>query len=135
MPLEALEATGVLLAAGDSATARQVAADRERQLQNRELEGRQKLWRWLIVAAVVVLIVETLLELEGRFGAVTAETQPYRGYWQQEGKTYRDELIRVFVDVDDSPVNHDFFVSFKEILKQRFQQIEIWMTTYLIQVI
>jgi hypothetical protein len=32
-----------------------------RQLHNAELEGRQKLWRWLIVAAVVVLIVETWL--------------------------------------------------------------------------
>ncbi len=37
--------------------------DREhlRQLQNLELENRQKLWRWLIVAAVGVLIVETWL--------------------------------------------------------------------------
>lgn len=61
LPLEALEAAGILLAAGDSATSRQVAAERERQLQNRELEGRQKLWRWLIVAAVVILLVETLL--------------------------------------------------------------------------
>ena len=37
--------------------------DREqlRQLQNIELEGRQKFWRWLVLAAVGVLIVETLL--------------------------------------------------------------------------
>lgn len=67
LPLEALEAAGVLLAASDSATAIQAAADRERQLQNRELEGRQKLWRWLIVAAVVILLVETLLA--GRLAA------------------------------------------------------------------
>ena len=35
--------------------------DREqlRQLQNAELEGRQKLWRWLILAAIGMLIVET----------------------------------------------------------------------------
>jgi hypothetical protein len=32
-----------------------------RQMQNMELEGRQKLWRWLILAAIGVLIVETWL--------------------------------------------------------------------------
>jgi hypothetical protein len=32
-----------------------------RQMQNAELEGRQKLWRWLIVTAIVVLIAETWL--------------------------------------------------------------------------
>src|SRR6185312_1106032 len=35
--------------------------DREqlRQLHNAELEGRQKLWRWLILATIGILIVET----------------------------------------------------------------------------
>ena len=32
-----------------------------RQMYNAELENRQKLWRWLILAAIGVLIVETLL--------------------------------------------------------------------------
>ncbi len=42
--------------------------DREqlRQLQNAELEGRQKLWRWLILTAVGILIVETGLAGRGR---------------------------------------------------------------------
>jgi hypothetical protein len=37
--------------------------DREllRQMRNAELESRQKLWRWLILAAIGVLIAETLL--------------------------------------------------------------------------
>src|SRR5207249_11836288 len=37
--------------------------DREqlRQMHNAELEGRQKLWRWLILAAIGVLIAETWL--------------------------------------------------------------------------
>ena len=30
-------------------------------MYNAELENRQKLWRWLILAAIVVLIVETVL--------------------------------------------------------------------------
>jgi hypothetical protein len=32
---------------------------RLRQLHDTELEGRQKLWRWLLVAALAVLGVET----------------------------------------------------------------------------
>jgi hypothetical protein len=41
----------------------QMRVDREqlRQMHNAELEGRQKLWRWLILAAIGVLIVETWL--------------------------------------------------------------------------
>jgi hypothetical protein len=39
------------------------AAEREhlRQLHNAELEGRQKLWRWVILAAIGVLVLETLV--------------------------------------------------------------------------
>ena len=58
---ELLEAAGVKLARDESQASDTGAADRERQLQNRELERQQKLWRWLIVAAVLVLVVETLL--------------------------------------------------------------------------
>jgi hypothetical protein len=35
--------------------------ERERQLRDIELESRQKLWQWLIVAAIVVLGVETMV--------------------------------------------------------------------------
>jgi hypothetical protein len=43
--------------------------------------------------------------------------------------------VRVFVDVADTADNREFFVGFKEQLKSRFRQIDIWMTTYLIEVI
>jgi hypothetical protein len=81
------------------------------------------------------LIVETLLELEQRFGAVSCETQTIRGTWEHEGETYRDELTRVFVDVTDVPANRDFFVQLKERLRSRFRQIDIWMTTYPVEVV
>ena len=47
------------------------------------------------------LVAETLLELERRFGAVSSETQTIRGLWRHEGESYRDDLIRVFLDVAD----------------------------------
>ena len=81
------------------------------------------------------VVADTLIELEERFGAVSCETQTIRGRWRFEGQSYRDDLIRVFVDVDDVPDHREFFVAFKEQLKARFQQLDIWMTTYLIEVL
>jgi hypothetical protein len=80
-------------------------------------------------------ITETLLELEGRFGAVSCETQTIRGQWRHEGESYRDDLLRAFVDVADDPAHREFFLEFKERMKTRFEQIDLWMTTYLIEVL
>ena len=41
--------------------------------------------------------------------------------------------MRVFVDVADLPENRQFFLQLKDRLKERFQQIEIWLTTYTIE--
>lgn len=81
------------------------------------------------------LIADTLFELKDRFGAVSSETQTIRGFWTQKGQTYRDDLTRLFVDVEDSPENREFFVEFKERLKTRFKQIDIWLTAYPIDMI
>lgn len=80
-------------------------------------------------------VADTLLELEERFGAVSCESQTIRGRWRFEGQSYRDDLVRVFVDVPDELGNREFFVGYKEQLKARFQQLDIWMTTYLIEVL
>jgi hypothetical protein len=81
------------------------------------------------------LIASTLLELREEFGAVSWETQVIRGMWQHQGVVFRDDLVRVFVDVADVPANREFFRQLKERLKSRFQQIEIWMTTYPVDVV
>jgi hypothetical protein len=81
------------------------------------------------------LIGQTLVELRQQFGAVSSETQIIRGLWQHEGQTYGDELVRVFVDVPDVAESRQFFLGFKERLKARFRQIDIWMTTYPIEVL
>jgi len=76
-------------------------------------------------------VTDTLIELEERFGAVSCETQTIRGRWRLDAESFRDDLIRVFVDVPDLPESRQFFVEYKEKLKARFQQLEIWMTTHL----
>lgn len=81
------------------------------------------------------LVADTLLELRERFGAVSAETQTIQGLWQHEGKVFRDDLVRLFVDVADTAENLQFFHEFKERLKSRFKQLDIWLTTYPLEVI
>ena len=81
------------------------------------------------------LIAGLLLRLEERFGAVSSETQTIRGLWRHEGQSYRDDLVRVFVDAPDHPDTRQFFLEFKESLKIALKQIDIWMTTYPIEVI
>jgi hypothetical protein len=80
------------------------------------------------------LIADTLLELRQHFGAVSVETQTIRGSWQHQGQTYQDELSRLFLDVADTPENIQFFREFKEKLMSRFRQIDIWVTTYPLEV-
>jgi hypothetical protein len=81
------------------------------------------------------LLVETLLELERQFGAVSSETQIIRGLWTHQGQSYRDDLVRVFVDAPHTPETQQFFREFKERLKARFRQIDIWMTSHSIEVL
>ena len=56
---EALEQLGVKLAG--SPARQQLDAEALRQMQTAELEGRQKLWRWLVLGAIALLIGETWL--------------------------------------------------------------------------
>jgi hypothetical protein len=55
---EELEQFGVRLT---GAQQRRAAAERQRHLRDVELEGRQKVWQWLLAAALVILIGETWL--------------------------------------------------------------------------
>ena len=68
MDAERLQEWGVRL--GRRAT-RAELAEQIRQMRDVELEGQQKLWRWLIAAALVILILETWLAGHlSRIGAV-----------------------------------------------------------------
>jgi len=81
------------------------------------------------------LIATTLAELEQQFGAYSCETQNIQGQWSYQGQTYRDDLVRIFVDVPDVPENRQFFVAFKERLKVRFRQLDVWITTHPLEIL
>jgi len=74
-------------------------------------------------------------ELRERFGAASWETQTVHGLWEHEGAVYRDNLTRFFVDVPDLPEHRAFFKDFKEKLKQRFNQLDVWITSHPVDVI
>ena len=81
------------------------------------------------------LFADTLAELEQQFGSVSSESQVIHGRWSYQGQMYRDDSVRVFVDVPDTATSREFFVGYKEQLKSRFRQLDIWMVTYSIEVI
>jgi len=81
------------------------------------------------------LLAQTVLELEERFGAVSCETQIIHGRWRSQGKAFRDDLMRVCVDAEATPEVKAFFASFKERVKGRLQQLDIWLTSHEIEIL
>jgi hypothetical protein len=81
------------------------------------------------------LLWQTVEELEARFHAVSWENQIVRGIWHQEGVVFRDNNTRLILYVEDLPEHRAFFVAFKEKLKARFPQLDIWITSHAIDVV
>ena len=79
-------------------------------------------------------IAEAVLEIVDHFGAASYETQKVEGHWRHSGVLYRDDLVRVVVDVPDSIGNRQWMRQFKERWKVRLEQVELWMVSYRIEV-
>jgi hypothetical protein len=74
-------------------------------------------------------------ELVERFGAATTDSTRIVGRWIYQNQLYEDKLIRIIIDVPESENSETFFRQYKEVLKERFKQIDIWITSYEIDVI
>jgi hypothetical protein len=74
-------------------------------------------------------------ELVKEFGATSTDRVVVRGQWMYQSTVYSDQLIRVRVDVEDAPGNWDAMRRFKEVLKQRFDQMDIWITAHRIEIV
>jgi hypothetical protein len=79
--------------------------------------------------------IETDDELVNQFGATSTDTVVVRGLWLYQGTLYHDQLLRVRVDVVDSPENWQAMRDLKETLKTRFEQLDIWVTAHRIEVV
>jgi hypothetical protein len=79
-------------------------------------------------------LAEAVLEVVEEFGAASYETQRVEGHWRFQGVLYRDELVRVVVDLPDSAPNRRWMRAFKSKWKERLEQLELWMVSYRIEV-
>ena len=79
-------------------------------------------------------LAQAVLELTDYFGAASYETQKVEGHWRHGGIQYRDDMVRLFVDVPDSTKNRQWMKQFKLRWKDRFEQIELWMVSYRVDV-
>ncbi|HEY2921324.1 MAG TPA: hypothetical protein VGK77_20255 [Candidatus Binatia bacterium] len=79
-------------------------------------------------------LAEAVLEMVDHFGAASYETQKVEGHWRHGGVLYRDNLVRTVVDVPDSTKNRQWMKRFKRRWKMRFEQVELWIVSYRIEV-
>ena len=69
-------------------------------------------------------LADAVLEIVDHFGAASYETQKVEGHWRHGGVLYRDNLVRVVVDVPDSTSNRKWMREFKRRWKDRLEQLE-----------
>jgi hypothetical protein len=77
---------------------------------------------------------ETAEELAEHFGGVTQDTVRITGTWKYGGTRFRDDLLRMRIDTTDATATA-FFQAQKAIWKERFQQLDIWITAHEIEII
>ncbi len=77
---------------------------------------------------------EAVLEVVDRFGAASYETQRVEGHWRHGGVLYRDNLVRVVVDVPDAEENRGWFREFKTRWKAKLDQLDLWVISYPIEI-
>jgi hypothetical protein len=74
-------------------------------------------------------------ELVQLFGATSTDTVVVRGRWLYQSTQYHDQLIRVRLDLEDSPEKWQAVRDFKQTLKSRFEQLEIWITAHRVDLV
>ena len=88
-------------------------------------EGRDVPTEWL---------AEAVLEVVNQFGAASYETQKLEGHWRHGGIMYRDNLVRLIVDVPDTAQSRQWMKKFKGCWKTRLEQLELWMVSHRVDV-
>jgi hypothetical protein len=56
------------------------------------------------------------------------------GHWRHGGVLYRDNLVKVVVDVPDSAMNRRWMKEYKGRWKERLEQLDLWLVSYRIEV-
>jgi hypothetical protein len=77
----------------------------------------------------------TNIELIEKFSATTADMLIAVGTWKYQGTRYEDQLVRLIVDIPGEEPAHAFFREYKELLKARFEQVDIWISSHEIEIL
>lgn len=78
---------------------------------------------------------QTRMELVERFDGVSFQPHPVQGIWRYEDEEYEDVSVQLTVDVADTPENREFFIELKAKLLERFEQIEIYIVSFPIDIL
>lgn len=79
-------------------------------------------------------LAEAVLEIVENFGAASYETQKVEGHWRHQGILYRDNLVKIVIDATDEEANREWMREYKARWKQKFEQLELWLVSYTIDV-
>jgi hypothetical protein len=79
-------------------------------------------------------LAEAVLEVVDRFGAASYETQRVEGHWRHGGVLYRDNLVRIVVDVPEREENRAWLREYKARWKAKLEQLDLWVVSYPIDI-
>jgi len=79
--------------------------------------------------------LQTHLDLIERFGSNTIDLVTALGSWKYQGTVYEDVLLRMTIDVPGSFEANDYLTEYKGVLKVRFEQVDIWISSHEIQIL
>jgi hypothetical protein len=85
----------------------------------------------LVADACPRCLPDSLKEVADTFGAFTFRPGLAIGSWTgSDCRTYSDRLVLLSVDVEDTPDHRAWICHFKGHLLERFEQLEIYVTSY-----
>ena len=79
-------------------------------------------------------LAEAVLEIVENFGAASYETQKVEGHWRHQGIIYRDNLVKIVIDVSDEITNREWMRQYKARWKAKLEQLELWLVSYTIDI-
>jgi hypothetical protein len=66
--------------------------------------------------------------------ALSVETQSVEGQWRHGGVIVRDNLAKIIVDVPDLVSNRRWMKQFRDRWRSMFEQVQLWMISYSVDV-
>ncbi len=79
-------------------------------------------------------LAEAVLEIVENFGAASYETQKVEGHWRHQGIIYRDNLVKIVIDVSDEITNREWMRQYKARWKAKLEQLELWLVSCTIDI-